>query len=333
MNLGLRWDYRNVPYETNNRMGWRNLDYGPGGMLVADESLVAGGIVDGQYYQYADRRSPENPDRFKVFAPRIGFAWRPFDEETVVRGGFGMFYDSAEGREIDGAADVYPYVSRGNYIQSVGQPTPLQTSDSLFPSFAAPGVATPAANTFLAVNQSPQPRNPYMQQWSFGVQRELFPSTTVELNYIGTHGTNLLMRRNIAQARPYDAANPLSVAARKPFPNFIVYIDSDWSGRSNYNALNAKLEHRGRGSILTFAYTWAKSTDSKSAAAGIGASGFNGWQGFLDNSIPNATTDSRISTSTIAWSAASSTTCHSGAERNSRATRRASRKRSSEAGR
>ena len=34
------------------------------------------------------------------------------------------------------------------------------------------------------------------------------------------------------------------------------------------------------------AYTWAKSTDSKSAAAGIGASGFNGWQGFLNNHDP-----------------------------------------------
>ena len=108
-------------------------------MLVADESLIEGGIVDGAYYKYAGRRSPENPDRFKVFAPRMGFAWRPIGEETVIRGGYGVFFDSAEGREIDGAADVYPYVSRGNYIQSVGQPTPLQTTDSLFPSFAAPG--------------------------------------------------------------------------------------------------------------------------------------------------------------------------------------------------
>ena len=125
-----------------------------------------------------------------------------------------------------------------------------------------------------------------MQQWSLGVQREIHSGTTVELNYIGTHGTNLLMRRNIAQAFLFDAANPLSVDARKPFPNFGVYIDSDWSGRSNYNALNTKFEHRGRDSIFTFAYTWAKSTDSKSAAAGIGASGFNGWQGFLDNHDP-----------------------------------------------
>jgi hypothetical protein len=286
VNLGLRWDYRSVPYETNNRMAWRNLDYAPGGLLVADQSLVAGGIVDGAYYQYAGRRSPENPDRFKVFAPRLGFAWRPIGEQTVLRGGYGVFFDSSEGREIDGAADVYPYVSRGNYTQSVGQPTPLRTSDTLFPSFAAPGVATPAANTFLAVSQSPQPRNPYVQQWSFGVQRELLAGASVELNYIGTHGSNLLMRRNIAQAFPYDPAHPSPVAARKPFPNFVTYIDSDWSGRSNYNALNAKLEHRSASAILTFAYTWAKSTDSKSAAAGIGASAFNGWQGFLDNHDP-----------------------------------------------
>ena len=286
VNLGLRWDYRNVPYETNNRMAWRNVDFAPGGLLVADQSLVDGGIVDGAYYQYAGRRSPENPDRFKAFAPRFGFAWRPMGERTVIRGGYGVFFDSAEGREIDGAADVYPYVSRGNYTQSVGQPTPLQTSDALFPSFAAPGVATPEANTFLAVNASPLPRNPYVQQWSLGVQREVLPRTSLELNYIGSHGSNLLMRRNIAQALLYDPANPQSVDARKPFPNFGTYIDSEWAGRSNYNALNTKLEHRSSSAILTFAYTWAKSTDSKSAAAGIGASGFNGWQGFLNNHDP-----------------------------------------------
>jgi hypothetical protein len=286
LNLGLRWDYRTVPYETNDRMIWRNLGHAPGGLFVADESLVTGGIVDGSYYQYAGRRSPENPDRFKVFAPRFGFAWRPIGEGTVVRGGYGVFFDSAEGREIDGATDVYPYVSRGNYVQSLGQAAPLRTSDSLFPSFATPGLATPAANTFLAVTPSAQPRNPFVQQWSLGVQRELRAGAVMELNYIGNRGSNLLMRRNIAQAFPYDASNPTPVAPRKPFPNFATFIDSEWTGRSNYHALNAKLEHRSAGSILTLAYTWAKSTDSKSAAAGIGASAFNGWQGFLDNHDP-----------------------------------------------
>ena len=286
VNMGLRWDYRNVPYETRNRMAWRNLDYGPGGLLVADPSLAPGGIVDGAYYQEAGRRSPENPDQYMVFAPRLGFAWRPTEDGKIVfRGGYGVFYDSAEGREIDGAADVYPYVSRNNYLQSVGQPTPLRTSDSLFPSFESQGLATPAANTFLAVSQSPEPHNPYMQQWSVGVQRELMTNTTLEVNYIGTKGTNLLMRRNIAQALEFSPDRP-TVAERKPYPNFVTYIDSDWGGRSRYDAFNTKLEHRGRGSLITLAYTWAKSTDTKSAAAGIGATGFNGWQGFLDNHDP-----------------------------------------------
>ena len=258
LNLGLRYDYRNVPYETNDHMAWRNLDYAPGGLLVADQSLAAAGIVDGAYYQEAGRRSPENPDRYKVFAPRISFAYRPTESgNTVIRGGYGIFYDSAELREIDGAAGVYPYVSRGNYTQTLNQTTPLQTTDQLFPSFTCGGVATPAVNTFLAVNQSPEPRNPYVQQWSLGVQRQFSQSTTAELNYVGAHGSNLLMRINIAQALPYTPDNP-TVAGRRPFPNFGTYIDSDWSGYSDYHALNATLTHRGRGLLASVAYTWCE---------------------------------------------------------------------------
>jgi hypothetical protein len=287
LNLGLRWDYRTIPYETNDRMGWRDLSNPRGGLLVADQTLVDRGIVgDSSYYKFAGRRNPRDASK-NVFAPRIGFAFRPFGGQgTVVRGGYGMFWDSFEGREIDGAADIYPYVSRGNYIQSVGQPTPLQTTNQLFPSFADLGPATPAANSFLAVSMSPNPKNPYVQQWSVGVQRELFTNTIAEVNYIGTKGTNLLMRRNIAQALPYDPANPLPVSARKPYPNFVVYIDSDFSGDSNYHSMNAKLERHTSSLVATVVYTWAKSTDNKSAAAGIGASQFNGWQGLLDNSRP-----------------------------------------------
>jgi hypothetical protein len=286
VNLGVRWDYRATPFETNNRMGWLDAANPRGGMCIADESLVSKGIVgDGSFYRYCGRRTPKDPSMGN-FAPRLGFAWRPFeDDRTVIRGGYGVFYDSAEGREIDGSADIYPYVSRGSYPQSVGQLTPLQTTDSLFPSFSNPGPVTPAANSFIAVIISDNPRDPYVQQWSLGAQRSLTSNTTLELNYVGSKGSNLLMRRNIAQAFPYSTAHP-SVQERKPYPNFGVYINSDWSGYSNYNALNAKLEHRARSALLTFAYTWAKSTDSKSAAAGIGASGFNGWQGFLDNHDP-----------------------------------------------
>lgn len=285
LNAGLRWDYRSTPYETKNHMGWLDVTNPKGGMCIADQNLVTAGITgDGSFYRYCDRTNPKDAS-LGDFGPRLGFAWRPFsDERTVVRGGYGVFYDSAEGREIDGSADIYPYTSRGNYPQSIGQLTPLQTTNSLFPVFNA-GPVTPAANSFIAVIISEDPKDPYVQQWSLGAQRLVTSNTTFELNYVGSKGTNLLMRRNIAQALPYTPDHP-SVQERKPYPNFGVYIDSDWSGYSNYNALNAKLEHRARSALVTLAYTWAKSTDSKSAAAGIGASGFNGWQGFLNNHDP-----------------------------------------------
>jgi Carboxypeptidase regulatory-like domain len=291
LNLGLRYDFRTIPTETNNRMGWRDLANPRGGLLIADQTLVDKGIVgDQSYYKFAGRRNPADSPK-NVLAPRFGFAYRPFnDDKTVVRGGYGIFYDSAEGREIDGAADIFPYVSRGNYIQSLGQ-TNLLTTDRMFPNFANIGVATPAANSFLAVSMSPEPRNPYVQQWSLGVQRGLSNNTTLELNYIGAKGTHLLMRRNIAQARvPTNpalcAATPTAgdcpVLARRPFVNFGTYIDSDWSGNSSYNAFNAKVEHRSNSLLFTAVYTWAKSIDSKSAAAGIG-NDVAGWQGFLNN--------------------------------------------------
>ena len=117
----------------------------------------------------------------------------------MVRGGYGIFFDSAEGREIDGAADIYPYVSRGSYTQTLGQ-TDRSDDGPDVSEFCRPGPATPAANSFLAVSMSPEPRNPYVQQWSFGIQRALSGNSTLELNYIGNKGTHLLMRRQINQS-------------------------------------------------------------------------------------------------------------------------------------
>jgi hypothetical protein len=292
LNLGLRWDYRSVPYESNDRMGWRDLSNPRGGLLVADQKLVDQGIVgNSTYYRSAGRRNPKDGSK-NVFAPRLGFAYRPFGgEKTVVRGGYGFFWDSYEGREIDGAADIYPYVSRGNYTQNATTPV-LATTDGLFPSFSNPSAATPAANTFLAVSMSPQPRNPYVQQWTLGGQHEIFRNTIVDITYLGSKGTHLLMRRNIAQALPPNPSIPLddprnSVDARKPFPNFVTYIDSDFSGYSHYNALTTRLERHTTSLTATVVYTWAKSTDNKSAAAGIGATQFNGWQGTLNNADPD----------------------------------------------
>ena len=149
-----------------------------------------------------------------------------------MRGGYGVFFDSAEGREIDGSADIYPYVSRGNYHQTVGQTERSRRPTRCSRALPHPGPATPAANTFLAVSQSPEPRNPYVQQWSLGVQREVFANTIARIELHRQQGDE---PADAAQHRPGAAvrSRPIRcpVLERKPFPNFIVYIDSDWCGR------------------------------------------------------------------------------------------------------
>jgi hypothetical protein len=61
-------------------------------------------------------------------------------------------------------------------------------------------------------------------------------------------------------------------------------LDSRWVGWSNYNAGNIKLEKRSRDLALVVVYTYAKSMDDKSAAAGIGAT--NGFAGHMDEHNP-----------------------------------------------
>ena len=142
---------------------------------------------------------------------------------------------------------------------------------------------------------SEKPKNPYVTQWSFSVERELARNTTLEMNYIGNKGSRLLARQNINQAllipnltacytTTPEPASCLPVN-RRPYPNFVTYIDSSWIGHSNYNALNVKLEHRSGQFALTSVYTWAKSLDDKSTAASAGSEA-QGWNGYLNNHDP-----------------------------------------------
>ncbi len=298
LNLGVRWDYRNVPYEEHNKMGWLDVTNPNGGLCVADQRLIDEGIADptpqfGQFYSYCGRKNPADGSK-KPFAPRLGVAWRPFGEKTVIRGGYGIFFDSSEGREIDDSGDIYPYLVRSS-VDPKSQETAPKVTDQLFPAVVLGPVNPATTGNFFAVIISERPRNPYVQQWSLSVQHELFRNTTLELNYIGNRGVHLLTRNNIAQAlAPSDPAfcqaNPTDtsclVATRRPYPNFTnVYINSVWEGYSSYNAGNVKLEHRSHSLVLQTVYTWAKSLDDKSAAAGIGDAAI-GWQGFMDNHNP-----------------------------------------------
>jgi len=193
LNLGLRWDYRAVPTEQDNKMFWFDRANAGGGLCYADKNLgtetvsgLGGPIApDGNgFYRYCGRANPA-PASKKPFAPRLGVAYRLTDK-TVVRGGYGIFFDSAETREIDDSGDIYPFVVRASPNPTVNSSLPKST-DQMFPPVTLHQVS-PATdgNQFFAVIISEFPHNPYVQQWSLSVQRELARNTTLEANYVAT---------------------------------------------------------------------------------------------------------------------------------------------------
>lgn len=306
LSLGLRWDYRAAAYEASNHFFWLDNKNAEGGLCYADKQLSTNGVAPGvgldggpilRYCGQVPHPGSKNP-----FAPRLGLNYR-LTPKTVVRGGYGIFFDSAEGREIDNSGDIYPYSIR-NSLNPTTNATAPKLSNDMFPAFSTLGPFPVSTLTFLAVIESDNPLNPYVQSWTIGVQRELARNTTLEVNYIGTHAVHLLDRRQIAQpnAIPSDSlafcqeqvngvyvnlkVAPCSNASRRPYPNFSnIYINSDWHGYSHYNGMNVKFEHRAHDLAATAAYTWAQSKDDKSAAAGVGATGA-GFQGFMDNHHP-----------------------------------------------
>ncbi len=296
LNIGLRWDYKSVPFEQDNKMFWFDRANPLGGLCYANKDLgtkdvasLGGPIApDGNgFYRYCGRRNPADGSK-NPFAPRFGFAYRLTDK-TVVRGGYGIFFDSAETREIDNSGDIYPNIVRANVTPTTDATAPKLTNN-LFPPVTLHQVdPTLDGGQFFAVIISEYPKNPYVQQWSFSVQRELARNTTLEANYVGNKGTHLLNRINIGQplpppdpsacdasvgGDPTDVAALCPVSTRRPFQNITSgngFLDSEWNGYSSYNAGNLKFERRSSSMALLAVYTWAKSLDDKSAAAGVGA--------------------------------------------------------------
>ncbi len=132
------------------------------------------------------------------FMPRLGFAYR-FDDKTVIRGGYGIFYGFLGERRGDVIQTGYsittnfvPTIDNVNFVSTLSNPFP---NGILNPVGASQGLQTNLGNAISFFNQHPE--TPYNQRWELGIQRELPWGFVVDASYVGNRGTHVEITRNI----------------------------------------------------------------------------------------------------------------------------------------
>lgn len=274
VNAGLRWEFHQTPFETQNQLGWWNPNVAGGGLTVANPKVAS--VYGNNIYVYNGKRGP-GPSPRAAFAPRFGFAYRVNDSDKwVVRGGYGLFYDTVGLTEFQGSMTFYPYSDSINITQTTN-PGPIST-DTLFPPVPFGPVQKTTLQNSLFQFLQPEYKVPYVQDWSLGVQRQVTPTTILDVDYEGNKGTRLFQRIDTNQPTQCNAAHncdPLhqtapTINARRPYPNFGEVLDEEFTGWSNYNALDVKLERHSTDLTMVTSYSYSKSMDVKSATAAVG---------------------------------------------------------------
>ena len=195
------------------------------------------------------------PDKEQL-APRFGLAWRPFGEKTVVRGGYGIFF---ENENTDGRVNNNMVPFRLDETAFNDQNPPVRTMADFFLGKALTTSAAPSLGpTYTKMHIGRD------HHWNFGVQRELAKNTVVEIDYVGNRGLFL----NSTNAFNNPPAGSGGIQARRPYPSFgsIAFFSQDVS--TTYHSLQVKAEKRlTQGLWYVVAYTFSKSMLHQNAPA------------------------------------------------------------------
>lgn len=225
MNYGLRWEYQGAPYNTNGiytSATFADL-WGKSGV----GNLFKPGTLAGIAQPQISLRTNDLYNRdYKNFAPSLGFALTPNLNNSVWNAVFG-----GSGKSVIRAGYSIAYTREGlSHHTTFAGGSPGQTqSITLNPGdtgFTAgnlllrnplpPLNAQPATFSFPAPQSrftfsgndiysiDPNLKTPYVQSWTFGIQRELTPNTVLEVRYVGNHGTRLWRGYNINEVNIFE---------------------------------------------------------------------------------------------------------------------------------
>ncbi len=250
LNYGLRWDYFGVTGEKNGLL-WA-FDPANGGDNVPTKQLYA--------------------KDYNNFAPRLAFAYDLTGKgKTVVRGGWGLFYDAF-------SADMFLGHLAWNCIFCPGPAYPGAGPQALATGSAVPTIVQglpvytgygPEGDFF---SMDPKARTPYVQNFNLNVQQQLGSKVVAQIGYVGSKGTKLFQyldinQPNQAQITAADlACNCINgYAVPRTYSN-LFYINQEKSAANSiYHSLQATLQTNGWHGLSTRAnFVWSHSIDTAS---------------------------------------------------------------------
>ncbi len=229
------------------------------GLIRGTGNELNGIAVAGSTSRFGSAVSPSDKNNF---SPRLGLAWSPDFKEgfgrslfgengkTVVRAGYGLYYDQVLVGIFEQNAFVNPpYNNRASFTGAgitLGTPGGGVLGD------------IPIRNLIAS---APDFVTPEIQQWSFGIQREVIRDGVLDVSYVGTKGDHLVRQLNLNLPQPAAAA-AVGSANRNTVRPYVGYGSINYretSGRSRYHGLLSSFTYRFSTKFsLTAAYTFSK---------------------------------------------------------------------------
>jgi len=195
---------------------------------------------------------------YKDIAPRLGATYR-LGEKTVVRAGFGIYYNPNQMNTFTFLTNNPPLAAVTTFTSDPANPTL---------SFSSPAGAVGPVGRPDVISPTRQLPNARKDQWSFDIQRELWRGTALDLQYVGSHTSHL--DRSFFNNTPQPG--PGLVDPRRPSQRFrdrrIIQNDLE----ADYDAVSLILRKRmSRGLQADVHYTWSRTRDMATHSNGGGA--------------------------------------------------------------
>jgi hypothetical protein len=254
LNLGLRYELNTLPSEQSDL--WGNFDTERRKIVLAGSQIVESAVPDPVILQaYQSFLITADQTQWPVhtlvygdhnnFAPRLGFAWRPFkDNKTVVRGGYGVFYLLEDGNIMFNQTGVIPYGG------AVSTDAVINPSLTMADPFGAIG-AFPKPS---AASRDPYMRTGYLQQITLGMQHELPHGLVAEFDVQDQKSLKTETSWSLSQS----PQGPGTVADRRQFQEYAGISRNFHDGWSRYRDLQVLIKKTSANYTFQWSHTWAK---------------------------------------------------------------------------